>query len=190
MKSLSGVRVFATPWTVARQAPPSMGFSRQDYWSGLLFPSPGDLPNPGIEPQVSHIAGRRFHLWATREVPFMHKGWVNGSSILIAPEIRSQQREQAFHLEWFGFLLERGIWSWLSSSFPTLMVFVVLLLYSIDIYIFWLSLNTERSKVPFSILRSLWKDRRPKIHCGSQAWYIWHKWMLPHVYQFYKSHDG
>ena len=40
----------ATPWTVARQAPLSMGFSRQEYWSGLPFPSPGGLPNPGIEP--------------------------------------------------------------------------------------------------------------------------------------------
>ena len=37
-------------WTVACQAPPSMGFSRQECWSGLLFPSPGDHPNPGIEP--------------------------------------------------------------------------------------------------------------------------------------------
>ena len=43
-------RLFATPWTVAYQAPLSMGFSRQEYWSGLPFPSPGDLPNPGIEP--------------------------------------------------------------------------------------------------------------------------------------------
>ena len=51
MKSLSRVRLFATPWTVAHQAPPSMGFSRQEYWSGLPFPSPGDLPNPGIEPR-------------------------------------------------------------------------------------------------------------------------------------------
>ena len=50
MKPLSRVRLFATPWTVACQAPPSMGFSRQEYWSGLPFPSPGDLPNPGIEP--------------------------------------------------------------------------------------------------------------------------------------------
>ena len=41
---------FVTPWTVAHQAPLSMGFPRQDYWSGLPFPSPGDLPNPGIEP--------------------------------------------------------------------------------------------------------------------------------------------
>ena len=40
----------ATLWTIAYQAPPSMGFSRQEYWSGLPFPSPGDLPNPGIEP--------------------------------------------------------------------------------------------------------------------------------------------
>ena len=50
VKSLSRVRLFATPWTVARQAPLSMGFSRQEYWSGLPFPSPGDLPNSGMEP--------------------------------------------------------------------------------------------------------------------------------------------
>ena len=50
MKSLSHVRLFATPWTVAYQAPLSLGFSRQECWSGLPFPSPGDLPNPGIEP--------------------------------------------------------------------------------------------------------------------------------------------
>ena len=51
MKSLSRVQLFATPWTVAHQTPPFMGFSRQEYWSGLTFPSPGDLPNPGIEPR-------------------------------------------------------------------------------------------------------------------------------------------
>ena len=49
--SLSRVRLFVTPWTVAYQAPPSMGFSSQEYWSGLPFPSPGDLLNPGIEPR-------------------------------------------------------------------------------------------------------------------------------------------
>ena len=48
---LSCVQLFATPWTVAHQSPPSMGFSRQEYWSGLPFPSPEDLPNPGIEPR-------------------------------------------------------------------------------------------------------------------------------------------
>ena len=50
VKLLSHAPLFATPWTVAYQVPPSMGFSRQGYWSGLPFPSPGDLPNPGIEP--------------------------------------------------------------------------------------------------------------------------------------------
>ena len=49
VKSLGHVRLFATPWTVAHQDPPSMGFSRQEYWSGLPLPSPGDLPDPGIE---------------------------------------------------------------------------------------------------------------------------------------------
>ena len=51
VKSLSRARLFATLWTVAYQAPLSMGFSRQEYWSGLPFPSPGDLPDPGIEPR-------------------------------------------------------------------------------------------------------------------------------------------
>ena len=50
VKLLSCVRLFATPWTVAYQASPSMRFSRQEYWSGLPFPSPGDVPGPGIEP--------------------------------------------------------------------------------------------------------------------------------------------
>ena len=47
--SLSRVRLFVTPWTVAYQVPQSMGFSRQEYWSGLPFPSPGDLPDPVID---------------------------------------------------------------------------------------------------------------------------------------------
>ena len=51
VKSLSRVRLFATLWAVAHQASPSMGFSRRKYWSGLPFPSPGDLPDPGIEPR-------------------------------------------------------------------------------------------------------------------------------------------
>ena len=51
MKLLSRIQLFATPWTVAHQTPPSMGFSRQEYWSGLPFPSPRDLPDPGKEPR-------------------------------------------------------------------------------------------------------------------------------------------
>ena len=51
MKLLSRVRLFVTPWTVAYKAPLSMEFSRQEYWNGLPFPSPGDLPDSGIEPK-------------------------------------------------------------------------------------------------------------------------------------------
>ena len=55
MKSLSCVQLFVTPWTVAYQAPQSMEFSRQEFWSGLPFPSPGDLPDPGIEPWTPEL---------------------------------------------------------------------------------------------------------------------------------------
>ena len=65
MSSLSCVPLFATPWTVAYQAPPSMGFSRQEYWRGLPFPSPEDLPNPGIEPRTPALAGE----FSTTEPP-------------------------------------------------------------------------------------------------------------------------
>ena len=57
MKSLSRVLLFATPWTVAHQASPSMEFSRHEYWSGVPFPSPGDLPDPGIEPRSPALQG-------------------------------------------------------------------------------------------------------------------------------------
>ena len=87
VKLLSRVRLFATPWTVAYQASPSMGFSRQAYWNGLPFPSPGDLPNPGIEPEsptlqadtlpseplLSLLAKIKckegWHFWNTRSLP-------------------------------------------------------------------------------------------------------------------------
>ena len=54
LNCFSHVRLFATPWTAARQAPLSMGISRREYWRGLPCPPPGDLPNPGIKP-VSHV---------------------------------------------------------------------------------------------------------------------------------------
>ena len=58
VKSLSRVRLFATPWTVAYQAPLSMEFSRQEYWSGLPFPSLGDLSDPGLP----HCRQKLYHL--------------------------------------------------------------------------------------------------------------------------------
>ena len=57
VKLLSRAWLLATPWTVAYQAPPSMGFSMQEYWSGLPFPPPGDLPDPEIEPATPTLAG-------------------------------------------------------------------------------------------------------------------------------------
>ena len=74
VKSLSRVRLFATPWTVAHQAPPSMRFSRQEYWSGLPFPSPGESSQPRDRTQVSRIAGRRYiqvqPLFKSHSLPF------------------------------------------------------------------------------------------------------------------------
>ena len=66
VKSLSCVQLFATPWTVACKDPLSMGFSRQEYWSGCPFSSPGDLPNPGIEPRSPALQVDSFQL--------IHKG--------------------------------------------------------------------------------------------------------------------
>ena len=62
VKSLSRVQLFAIPWTVAYQAPLSMGFSRQEYWSGLPFPSPGKIPNPGIEHRFPALQADTFTL--------------------------------------------------------------------------------------------------------------------------------
>ena len=65
VKSCSRVRLFVTPWTIAHQAPRSMGFSRQEYWSALPFPSPGDLPDPGIEPGSPALRGG--YNWGSRQ---------------------------------------------------------------------------------------------------------------------------
>ena len=62
VKLLSHVRFFATPWTVAYQSPPSMGFSRQESWSGLPFPSPGDLPDQESKPGLPHCRQTLYHL--------------------------------------------------------------------------------------------------------------------------------
>ena len=69
---LSYVRLFGIPWTVAHQAPLSMGFSRQVYWSGLPFPAPMDLPDPGIEPvsPVSPVMTGGFFTTETPRKPF------------------------------------------------------------------------------------------------------------------------
>ena len=80
---LSHVQLFVTPWTVDHQAPLSMEFSRQEYWSGLPFPTPGDLQVPGIKPTSFlslALAGRFFTIRATGMylIPTSNHGWFEG----------------------------------------------------------------------------------------------------------------
>ena len=67
---------FLTPWTVAQEAPLSMGFVRHGYWSRLPFPSPGDLPSPGIEHMSPALAGGFFFFffWQVNSLPLSHLG--------------------------------------------------------------------------------------------------------------------
>ena len=77
LSRFSCVWLFATPWTVAHRLPLSMGFSRQEYWSGLPCPPPGDLPNPGIKSLVSPVlAGVFFTISDTWEAPGLSLYWI------------------------------------------------------------------------------------------------------------------
>ena len=81
VKLLSYVQLFVTPQTVACQVPLSMGFSRQEYWSGLPLPPPEDLPNPGTEPKLNHmspaLAGGFFNTGAPWEALGAYRGDTN-----------------------------------------------------------------------------------------------------------------
>ena len=70
-KSLQSCLEFVIPWTIAHQAPLSMGFSRPEYWSGLPFLSPDNLPDPGIKPESPALAGRFFTTSATWEAHYV-----------------------------------------------------------------------------------------------------------------------
>ena len=85
VQSLSCVHVIAISLIVACHAPLSMGFSRQEYWSELPFPSPGDLPRPGIEPMSQALAGRFFYYWATSREALTIKKWTYTLVPLDAP---------------------------------------------------------------------------------------------------------
>ena len=69
------VWLFATLWTIAGQASLSMGFSRQEYWSGVPFPSPGDFPNPGIKPRCPALAGGFFTTVPCRKPTYVQEGY-------------------------------------------------------------------------------------------------------------------
>ena len=91
---LSRVQLFATPWTIARQAPLSMGFSRQDYWSELTFPFPGDIPNPGIKPGSpvlqAHTLPSELYVFITvfecnklKQSPYCGRGLCSGRALKV-----------------------------------------------------------------------------------------------------------
>ena len=85
LSCFSCVRLFATPWTLAHQALLSMGFSRQEYWSRLPFPSPGDLPDPGIKP-VSHVSCIGSGFFTTSALPSFFPPF----SVLFSPVVMNK----------------------------------------------------------------------------------------------------
>ena len=76
VKLLSHVGLFAAPWTVAHQTPPSVEFSRQEYWSGLPFPFPGDLPDPGIKSRSTTMQVDALLSELVKNLPAMRETWV------------------------------------------------------------------------------------------------------------------
>ena len=89
-QSLSCVWLFGTPWTAAHQALLSMGFPRQEYWSGLPFPTPGDLPNTGIEPTSLASPASAGRLFIT--VPPGKPGWSEFTGQLESPQIKKKKK--------------------------------------------------------------------------------------------------
>ena len=127
VKLLSHVRLFVTPWTVAHQAPPTMGFSRQEYWSGLPFPSPGDLPNPGIEPRsptlyadaiLSHQGSLRIYSRIlTQMFCKLYKNGVGGSNLKLQRQVRevwnySGKQLREYKLGQWQWAEKGGNWCW------------------------------------------------------------------------------
>ena len=111
---------FLTPWTVAYQAPPSMGFSRQEYWSGSPFPSPGDLPDPRDWNEVSCIVGRCFTVWATCELDQSECWRINALELWcwrrlpvlkeINPDYSLEGLRLKLKFQYSGYLIQRADW--------------------------------------------------------------------------------
>ena len=118
------VQFVVTPWSVAHEASLSMGFSRQEYWSGLPFPSPGDLPDPGIEPtSLASLAfsGGFLITSATWEAPskrYMMSGWISLGG-QCRPHEYWVSHITLVYLEVHEYLLPLGPWSMFSNTYFT-----------------------------------------------------------------------
>ena len=108
VKLLSHVQLFVTPWTIAYQTPQSMEFSRQEYWSGLPFHSPGDLPDPGIEPGFPHCRQTLYCLRHQGSSKIKVKFVQLCPSLCNPTDYTVQGILQARILEWVAFPFSRG----------------------------------------------------------------------------------
>ena len=101
VKSISRVWLFATPRTLAYKTPPSMELSRQEKWSGLPFPSPGDLSDPGIKPVSPALQADAFITWATREVMTNLDSILNSRDITLPTSVH-QVKAVVFPIVMYG----------------------------------------------------------------------------------------
>ena len=119
MRSLSCVQLFATPWTVAHQASLSMKFSRHEYWSGLPFPSSGNLPNPGIESGSSTLQANALlsellgKPWCILTINKFTSGRRNKNQLSLS---RLISRDPEMHFLIMHSLILEGIWAWVQAE--------------------------------------------------------------------------
>ena len=100
VKPLSRVWLLVAPWTVAHQASPSMGFSRQEYWSGLPFPSSGDLPDPGINPGSLALQADALPSEPPGKQGNRTRNYINGRSTLNIILTIPRMVEKTQHVKW------------------------------------------------------------------------------------------
>ena len=167
MKLLSHVRLFATPWTIAYQAPPSMGFSRQEYWIGVPLPSPGDLPYPGIKPGFPALWAdalssepQSLLKFMSIELVMLYNQLILCHSLLllplIFPSIRVFSNESAVYIRWPKY------WSF-SFSISPFSEYSELISFSID----W-----------FDLLAVQWTLKCLLQHHSLKASILWHSAFL------------
>ena len=140
-------QLLATPWTVARHALLSIEFARQEYRSGLPFHTPGDLPNPGLESGTTHIVGRSFTIWASREAPLLG---IFGCYLDLSQVFSCIGQ----HRTWVAIISSGSDPSTCSSKVNLGFINSFMVLLSWISFCLWLPGNFCRAGAPFSILQS------------------------------------